>query len=239
MKEYKPEGESGDIMDIKHYYIEKGQGEPLILLHGNGEDSTYFVNQIDEFSSNYRVIALDTRGHGQTPRGDSAFTIRQFADDLLGFLDRMDIQKANLLGFSDGANIAMCFAAKYPDRVLKLVLNGGNLDTKGIEEEIQNKIENAYESARMDANNNEKARRKMELLGLMVNDPNITRQELEAIGAETLVIAGTEDLVKKDHTELIASQIKNSSLAFVKGDHFVAKENPSDFNLSVREFLLK
>lgn len=60
MKEYKPEGESGDIMDIKHYYIEKGQGEPLILLHGNGEDSTYFVNQIDEFSSNYRVIALDT-----------------------------------------------------------------------------------------------------------------------------------------------------------------------------------
>ena len=221
-------------MDIKHFYIEKGQGEPLILLHGNGEDSTYFVNQIDEFSSNYRVIALDTRGHGQTPRGDSAFTIRQFADDLLGFLDRMDIQKANLLGFSDGANIAMCFAAKYPDRVLKLVLNGGNLDTKGIEEEIQNKIE-----AKMDADNSEKARKKMELLGLMVNDPNITRQELEAIGAETLVIAGTEDLVKKDHTELIASQIKNASLAFVKGDHFVAKENPSDFNISVRDFLLK
>ena len=185
------------------------------------------------------MIALDTRGHGQTPRGDSAFTIRQFADDLLGFLDRMDIQKANLLGFSDGANIAMCFAAKYPDRVLKLVLNGGNLDTKGIEEEIQNKIENAYESAKMDADNSEKARKKMELLGLMVNDPNITRQELEAIGAETLVIAGTEDLVKKDHTELIASQIKNASLAFVKGDHFVAKENPSDFNISVRDFLLK
>ncbi len=230
MKEFSL-GESGDIMDIKHFYIEKGQGEPLILLHGNGEDSTYFVNQIDEFSSNYRVIALDTRGHGQTPRGDSAFTIRQFADDLLGFFDRMDIQKANLLGFSDGANIAMCFAAKYPDRVLKLVLNGGNLDTKGIEEEIQNKIENAYESAKMDADNSEKARIKMELLGLMVNDPNITRQELE--------IAGTEDLVKKDHTELIASQIKNASLAFVKGDHFVAKENPSDFNAIVKEFLLK
>ena len=68
-------------MDIKHYYIEKGQGEPLILLHGNGEDSTYFVNQIDEFSSYYRVLALDTRGHGQTPRGEASFTIRQFADD--------------------------------------------------------------------------------------------------------------------------------------------------------------
>lgn len=132
MKEYRSEGGSGGIMDIKHFYIEKGQGEPLVLLHGNGEDSNYFINQIDEFSSNFRVIALDTRGHGQTPRGDSAFTIRQFADDLLVFLDRMNIQKANILGFSDGANIAMCFASKYPERVLKLVLNGGNLDTQGI-----------------------------------------------------------------------------------------------------------
>ena len=135
-------------MDIKHYYIEKGQGEPLILLHGNGEDSTYFVNQIDEFSSYYRVLALDTRGHGQTPRGEASFTIRQFADDLLVFLDRMNIQKANILGFSDGANIAMCFASKYPERVLKLVLNGGNLDTQGIEPDVQTPIENAYEALR-------------------------------------------------------------------------------------------
>ena len=127
-------------MDIKHYYIEKGQGEPLILLHGNGEDSTYFVNQIDEFSPYYRVLALDTRGHGQTPRGEASFTIRQFADDLLVFLDRMNIQKANILGFSDGANIAMCFASKYPERVLKLVLNGGNLDTQGIERIFKHRL---------------------------------------------------------------------------------------------------
>ena len=199
-------------MDIKHYYIEKGQGEPLILLHGNGEDSTYFVNQIDEFSPYYRVLALDTRGHGQTPRGEASFTIRQFADDLLVFLDRMNIQKANILGFSDGANIAMCFASKYPERVLKLVLNGGNLDTQGIEPDVQTPIENAYEAAKRDSYKSEKARAKMEMLGLMVNDPNITRQELDNIVAETLVIAGTEDLVKKDHTELIAGQIKKASL---------------------------
>lgn len=226
-------------MDIKHFYIEKGQGEPLVLLHGNGEDSNYFINQIDEFSSYYRVLALDTRGHGQTPRGEASFTIRQFADDLLVFLDRMNIQKANILGFSDGANIAMCFASKYPERVLKLVLNGGNLDTQGIEPDVQTPIENAYEAAKRDSDKSEKARAKMEMLGLMVNDPNITGQELDNIVAETLVIAGTEDLVKKDHTELIAGQIKNASLKFVEGDHFVAKENPRDFNCSVKDFLLR
>ena len=60
-------------MDIKLYYREKGSGKPLILLHGNGESGEYFVNQIDYFSKQYRVIAVDTRGHGQSPRGDPHF----------------------------------------------------------------------------------------------------------------------------------------------------------------------
>lgn len=226
-------------MDIKHYYIEKGQGEPLVLIHGNGEDSTYFENQIEEFSPYYRVLALDTRGHGQTPRGEAPFTIRQFADDLLVFLDRMNIQKTNILGFSDGANIAMCFASKYPERVFKLVLNGGNLDTGGIEEDIQDSIETDYKLAKRLASRSEEARLKMEILGLMVNDPNITSQELASIKADTLVIAGIDDLVKKSHTKYIASQIENSSLDFVAGNHFVAKKNPIEFNRIVKNFLLK
>ena len=71
------------------------------------------------FSKHFRVIALDTRGHGRTPRGDAPFTIRQFADDLLAFLDAQGIGKADILGFSDGGNIAMVFALKYPERVIR------------------------------------------------------------------------------------------------------------------------
>ena len=74
-------------MDISLYYIEEGQGKPLILLHGNGEDHTYFVHQIRYFSRMYRVIAIDTRGHGASPRGTAPFSIRQFAEDLLSFMD--------------------------------------------------------------------------------------------------------------------------------------------------------
>ena len=81
-------------MDIQHYYIEKGQGdETIILLHGNGEDCTYFVGQIDEFARQYHVYAIDTRGHGRTPRGNAPFTIRQFADDLLEFIQSKETSR--------------------------------------------------------------------------------------------------------------------------------------------------
>ena len=66
-------------MDIEHHYIEQGKGFPLILLHGNGEDGSYFVHQMKPFAQRFRVIAIDTRGHGKTPRGEAPFTIRQFA----------------------------------------------------------------------------------------------------------------------------------------------------------------
>lgn len=104
-------------MDVSLYYQEWGEGEPLFLLHGNGEDGTYFVNQTTYFSDRYRLIAVDTRGHGKSPRGTAPFTMEQFAIDLHKLMDRLQIQKAVILGFSDGANIAMKFALKYPDRV--------------------------------------------------------------------------------------------------------------------------
>ena len=75
-------------MDVKLNYIEKGRGDVLILLHGNGEDCSYFEHQIDYFSEFYRVIAIDTRGHGKSGRGDKPFTIRQFAEDLYDKLDK-------------------------------------------------------------------------------------------------------------------------------------------------------
>ena len=100
-------------MDIKHFYIEKGEGEPLILLHGNGENCEYFEHQIETFSNKYHVYAIDTRGQGKTPRGDKEFSIRQFADDLAGFMDEHNIKKSHLLGFSDGGNIALTFSLKY------------------------------------------------------------------------------------------------------------------------------
>ena len=224
-------------MDIEHYYIEKGQGEPLILLHGNGENCDYFAGQIDEFAQYYHVYALDTRGHGKTPRGDTPFTIRQFADDLLAFMDAHGIDKAHVLGFSDGGNIAMIFAMKYPERVLRLILDGANLDAKGVKPSIQIPIEIGYRFAKMFAKKSAEARKHAELLGLMVNDPNVRPEELSAITAKTLVIAGNKDMIKESQTRLIASSIRDSQLVILKGDHFIANKCPEAFNRAVLAFL--
>jgi len=224
-------------MDIKHHYIEKGRGEPLILLHGNGESCDYFKNQIDDFSKEYRVYGLDTRGHGKTPRGQAPFTIRQFAEDLLCFMDEHNIRKAHLLGFSDGENIALVFALSYPERVDKLILNGANLDPKGVKRTVQIPIELGYRIARKFSDKSGEARKNAELLGLMVNEPNVMPEELSRIKARTLVIAGTRDIIKEKHTRLIAENIPGAKLVFIKGTHFIAQKNAVAFNQQVLEFL--
>ena len=224
-------------MDIKHYYIESGQGEPIIFLHGNGESCDYFRGQIDVFARRFHVFAIDTRGHGKTPRGDRPFTIRQFAEDLLEFMDDHQIEKAHLLGFSDGGNIAMIFAMQHPDRVDRLILNGANLNPGGVKRATQIPIEIGYRIARRFSGKSDSARLHAEMLGLMVNDPNVRPEELKAIRAKTLVIAGTKDMIRKSHTRLIAASVPDSRLVFLKGDHFIANRKPEEFNRVVLRFL--
>ena len=224
-------------MDIEHYYIEKGQGSPLILLHGNGENSGYFRGQIDEFAKSYHVYAIDTRGHGKTPRGTGPFTIRRFAEDLLCFMDEHRIDRADLLGFSDGGNIAMVFALLHPERTGHLILNGANLNAGGVKRSVQIPIEIGYRIAKLFAGKSDKARQNAEMLGLMVNDPNVSPEELKGISAKTLVIAGTKDMISEKHTRLIAESIPGSSLVFIEGSHFIASEKPEEFNHAVLEFL--
>ena len=226
-------------MDTQLNFIEQGSGQPLILLHGNGEDHTYFVHQIDRFSKAYRVVALDTRGHGQSPRGEKPFTILQFAEDLHDFMEEKGINKATLLGFSDGGNIALTFALKYPERVERLILNGANLFPSGVKPRYQWPIELGYRIAKLFAKKDEKAKRNAELLGLMVNEPHIEPSELAALTMPVLVVAGTKDMIKESHTRLIYKSLPNAQLALVEGDHFVANKNADAFNEVVEAFLRK
>jgi pimeloyl-ACP methyl ester carboxylesterase len=211
----------------------------MVFLHGNGEDSSYFVHQIAHFSKNYRIIAIDTRGHGQSPRGEKPFAIKQFAEDLKDFLDAINIEKAIILGFSDGGNIALEFVLKYPERVEKLILNGANLFPSGVKPLYQWPIEVGYRMAKLFSNKSEKAKQNAEMLGLMVNEPHIDPSELARLTMPVLVVAGTKDMIKESHTRLIYKSLPNAQLAFVEGDHFVANKNAEAFNKVVEDFLRK
>ena len=225
------------MSEIHLNYVERGAGDVLLLLHGNGESLDYFAGQIDFFAKAYRVIALDTRGHGASPRGSAPFTIRQFAEDLRAFMDEKGIESAHILGFSDGGNIALSFALKYPRRVKKLILNGANLDPWGVKLHVQLPIVLGYHAARLFAGKRPAARRKMELLGLMVNEPHFAPQDLRKLELPALVIAGDRDMIRERHTRLIADSLPNARLAILKGNHFIANQNPEEFNRVVAEFL--
>lgn len=223
--------------DIHLYYTERGSGRPLILLHGNGEDGRYFENQLRYFSGKYRVIAVDSRGHGKTPRGTAPFTIRQFAEDLKQFMDEQKIERADLLGFSDGGNVAAVFAIKYPERTGALILNGANLNPRGMKLTVQLSVILEYFFMCICSVFSKKAERKREVLGLMVWDPNIDPHQLRKIKSRTLVITGTKDMIRDSHTDLIAKMIPNSIQITIKGDHFISLKHSEEFNEAVEQFL--
>ncbi len=205
-------------MDVQLHYVVRGSGGPLILLHGNGEDSTYFSHQIAYFQKSYRVIAIDTRGHGKTPRGEEPFTISQFADDLYVFMKQHEIRRADMLGFSDGANIALLFTIRHPERVNRLILNGANLNPGGLRTSVRFSLMKEYRAAKAAADESEEAYRKMELLELMVN-------------------VGDDDMIKKSHSKKIYKKLPAAKLVIIPGNHFIANENYDLFNLEVANFL--
>lgn len=224
-------------MDVRLNYVQAGEGFPLVLLHGNGEDHTYFKHQMEPFSQVYQVTAVDTRGHGQSPRGTAPFTLKQFARDLKELLDGLGIRRCHLLGFSDGANIAILFALEHPEYVEKLILNGADLDPRYVKKSTQIPIVLGWCAARLPACFSRKARRKWELLDLMVTQPHIRPEELGRLTMPVLVVAGEQDMIREDHTRAIAAAVPDGRLSILPGDHFVARRNWREFNRTVLAFL--
>lgn len=209
----------------------------MLLLHGNGEEHGYFQHQIEHFSKSHRVIAIDTRGHGKSPMGEKEFSIKQFAQDLDDFMVEMGLEKAIILGFSDGANIAMEFALAHRDKVSKLILNGGNIETFGVKAIYQIPTVLEYWWLNVLGIFTDRMRQRKMLLRLMVKEPHITPTQLATLNMPTLVIAGTNDMIRESHTKYIASSIPNSVLKIIPGDHFVAAKNPLCFNEAVKSFI--
>ena len=149
---------SGANIFYSEYFPADPQAPTLILLHGNGEDHTYFVKQIPAFSPHFRLVLMDTRGQGQSTGGDGELNFSVFAADLLALMDHLQIAKAHLLGFSDGGNLALTFALAHPERVQSLILNGANLEPGGVKLSTQLPIVLGWGMCRVPALFSRKAR---------------------------------------------------------------------------------
>ena len=228
---------------INLFYTSNGpltDKSPIIMLHGNGGNSSSFFYITDYFSKFRNTINIDTRGHGRTEKGNKPFTLNQFAEDLHDFLIEHNIPKAILLGFSDGGNIAILFALKYPHMVDALILNGANIFPEGLCEKDYKWIKDTYRKNKKLLRKhpyNEKFKDTLDMFSLMVNEPHISPSELEKIQINTLVLVGSHDAIKEEHSRLIANSIKGAKLSIVKGGHNIVKTNSEDYIKEVDSFL--
>ncbi|GGG63648.1 alpha/beta fold hydrolase [Epilithonimonas arachidiradicis] len=224
-------GQFIDLNDAKIYYEEYGKGEPLLLLHGNNGSISDFYKQIPFFSKHYRVIAIDTRGQGRsTDLTTDDYSYDQFASDLYKIIKNLKLDKVNIVGWSDGGNTGLTFNLEHPELVNKLVTIGANLDPCGVDENLIKTFQQQL------AENTGNPR----LIKLMLNHPNINYKELMNIHNPVLVIAGSNDVIKPEHTNLINSFIKNSELAIIPNStHYVPFEQPEKLNDIILNFLKK
>ncbi|QCQ92465.1 alpha/beta fold hydrolase [Rhodococcus sp. SGAir0479] len=222
------------------HYEERGDGEPLVLLHGNGEDLGYFAAQTADFAARYRVIALDTRAHGRSTRGDGPLDFARLADDVCAVLDAVGAPSAHVLGYSDGGNTALTLALRRPERVRSLIVNGANLDPRGLGRRFRVPVTAAWLLAAPAARLSQRLARRRELLELMVRHPHIPAADLSAIAVPTLVIVGERDPIPRRHTELIARSIPGAELVIVPdAGHPCAAERPDVFDAVVLDFLAR
>ncbi len=227
--------------------------DPLLMLHGNGEEHGIFGQVIDAVCASGRpVVAVDSRAQGKSTRGTAELTYELMADDALAALAALGFGKAHLLGFSDGAIEALVIARDHPELALSLLCIGANLTPDGVDDSFQ--MEQAAQGLLAWADYWEKgdgshrdvdpslvsptpkeARTTAELLHMMVVYPQIDPASLSQIACPTTVMAGEFDEIKREETDLIHASVPGSRLVIVPGaGHVLPKEAPEDV---VREAL--
>lgn len=214
------------------YFEEKGTGQPLIFLHGNGENLHLFDASIEYFKDKYRVIAIDSRGHGKSPWGeeDGPLSIPLMAEDIYKFIIDKDLKNINLVGFSDGGNMALEIAGRLSDRLSNVVVIGANLFADGMKPDAMRYIRKT-ERICMLLYFLPKRRIQYKHYRLMSHQDPISLEKLHAITTPTLIIVGEHDMIKEEHTELIHNNIKGSKLHVIQGSsHFIPEEKNDELN---------
>lgn len=227
---------SGDA--LIHCEISGRDDAPVLLfLHGNGENLLIFDPQIRHFSQHFRTIAIDTRAHGLSTRGTASLNFYTFANDLLAVLDKLQIDKAHIIGFSDGAITALHTALVAQERISSMILLGVNSHTKGLRLMPRLLIRLTYILLMAGSLFSKKLRQRKETWSLMVYHPNLSMTELSRINVPTLIVTGEKDMVSKRHNDEISRAIAGSQRHIVpRGDHFWMFKKPEVLNRLAAEF---
>lgn len=223
---------------ITFYYEVYGEGEPLLLVHGNGGSMGLLAAQIDHFKAHRKVIAMDSRDQGRSGDSPGPITYEQMTDDLAALVDHLKLGRVDVVGWSDGGIEALLMGVRHPDKVGKLVAMAANLNPDAIYPETAAMVAQAEAGMPADADKSPQGRRAVKMLHLLAKEPHIDPALLSKVSAPTLVLSSDHDVVLLKHTVEIYEHLPNANLAvFPNNTHAVPYDDPKLFNETVERFL--
>lgn len=226
-------GQYANINGIKMYYEIYGQGQPLLLLNGNGGSIRSRSQEIPVLAEKYKVIGVDSRCHGKSACMAGDLNYEMMTADVAALLDHLNIDSCYIWGQSDGGIMALIMGYRYPHKVKRMIVTGANVvpDTTAIVPEIHQMMLD-YPSIP------DTMQRKH--TKLLVDHPNISYAQLAQIKAPVMVMAGDRDAIRSEHTLRIFEAIPNSQLCILPGaTHFVVREKPRLFQTFLADFFEK
>jgi pimeloyl-ACP methyl ester carboxylesterase len=235
----KEAGKYYTIRGFKMYAETYGTGQPVLIIHGNGGSINNFLYQVPYFSKKYKVIVADSRAQGNSKDEADSLSYEMMADDYAALLDQMKIDSAFVIGWSDGGINGLLLAIRHPEKVRKLAITGANLwpDTTAVFNDVEQMVLPEYNSAKMMTNKTPKQKANWKLLRLLIEEPHIPLTTLQKVSIATLVIGGDHDVIKPEHTLLIAQNIPNSYLWILPNSgHSTPIIYKDEFNKKIDDF---
>jgi pimeloyl-ACP methyl ester carboxylesterase len=235
-----------DINGTNIFYAQFGAGAPLLFLHGGLANSNYWGRQIEAFSRDYLVLAMDTRGHGRSAATSEAFSYDLFARDVIALLDLLHLPKVTVIGWSDGAITGLQLAITAKERINKLFAFGANVSVGGLRKggsassvfsEYVARCKDEYETL---SPHPERWHVLVDgLRSMWRSSPNFTARELDRIIAPTTISDGMYDeVIRSGHSKEIADKIPGAKLVMQQEvSHFAMLQDSRQFNQAVSEFL--
>jgi len=235
------------VNGIKMYYAVYGKGDPILLIHGGLGHADIWSKQVNFLSKTHRVIVADSRGHGRSNRTNEPFSYKLMASDYLALLDYLKIEKATLVGWSDGGIIGIQIAISHPERLTKLFAHAANVTVDGLDPGVMsNKTFGAYikrcgqDYARLSKTPKAYDDFVAQISHMWESEPSWTTQQLGQIVTPTaIVLRDHDEAISRKHTEYMATAIRGSKLLILENtSHFAMLQDPDGYNKSVLDFLM-
>ena len=235
-----------EVGDVRIHYATYGEGTPVILLQGGLGNGEYWAWQTRALAKQHRVIVIDSRGHGRSTLGGQGLHYGQMANDVVAVLDALKIERASIVGWSDGAIIGIELAIRHAERVNRVFAFGANADATGLVASgfempvVKRYVERALaDTARVSGDQQRPDALGAALGALYEHEPAFTDAELASIHAPVAIVDGDHDeIISGAHTRALAKRIPGAKLVILPAaSHLAPWQAPDEFNEAMVSFL--